>query len=80
MSSQRSNDVGGTIIGVVAAYLAESCQADLEAILAAAGETRTIAELRDPARWSSYEQTRRLFEAISARYGGHGIFRVIGEA
>jgi diguanylate cyclase (GGDEF)-like protein len=80
MSIQRSNDFGGTIIGVVAAYLAENCQGELDAILSAAGENRTIEELADPANWSTYDEARRLFEAIAAQYGGPSFLRTVGEA
>jgi diguanylate cyclase (GGDEF)-like protein len=47
----------------------------LTALLAAAGETRTVEELANPGTWSSYAQFRRLLEAAAEQFGGIAFVR-----
>jgi diguanylate cyclase (GGDEF)-like protein len=53
----------------------------LEAVLVAAGESRSAEELSDDGTWSSYSQWRALLEAAGAALGGpEALQRVAGDA
>ncbi len=61
----------GTTTGWLTAYLdAAGEPGALRRVLEAAGETRSVEELRDDTTWSSYEQFRRLLEAAAEELGG----------
>jgi diguanylate cyclase (GGDEF)-like protein len=68
--------------GIVTAYamtFLESCPpGTLERVFAAAGETRTSAELMSSTTWSSYAQVRRLLEATAEELGGRHVLEQVG--
>ena len=58
----------------------ERGEAEVDQVLRAANDLRPLEELEDPANWSSYEQTRRLFDAARTVTGDDEIGRRVGES
>jgi diguanylate cyclase (GGDEF)-like protein len=62
----NSQQIANSMLGALLAHVRASGGDDtVDEVLAAAGETRTAAELRDPTGWSSYVQGRALFAAAA---------------
>ncbi|MGD0313777.1 MAG: EAL domain-containing protein [Acidimicrobiales bacterium] len=58
--------ISGVYTKMLMGFLAETMPTgDIQALLARAGETRTLDEVADPASWSSYDQFKRLLEERS---------------
>ncbi len=73
-------DFSGLLTALVIGYVKERAPDALAGILAAADETRSLADLEDAASSSTYRQARRLLEATAAALGGLGVLRNIAEA
>lgn len=72
--------VNNMVVAVLLATVAERGGAGtVDAVLAAAGERRTVRELADLDGWTSAEQARRLFEAAAAGLADPAIARRAGE-
>jgi diguanylate cyclase (GGDEF)-like protein len=64
-------DFAGSHTRFVIGYLRDRAPAGaLEAVLAGAGETRSVVELMESSTWSTYSEFRRLLEATNAVLGG----------
>ena len=73
-------EISGSTTGVVIGYLRRvHGEATVERVLAAAGETRAIAEIEDTNSWCSYRQAVALFEAAAQVTGDPAVARRAGE-
>ena len=74
-------DINGLFAQTVFRYLETSApQGSVERVLRLAGETRSVAELSDTSKWSTYAQYRRLLEALSTVLGGSDILFLVGRS
>ena len=79
LSVLTGRDFGGPLTGIIVRYLREHTpEGTIEAVLRAAGETRSADTLSDDNGWSSYQQYRRLLEATAGVLGGSAGLAIAG--
>ena len=80
-SDQSScRDINGLFAQTLFRYLELSApEGSIERVLRLAGETRSLAELSDATKWSTYAQYRRLLEAASEVLGGPDSLSLVGK-
>ena len=73
-----NRDFNGLFAQILLRYLETSApEGSVERVLQLAGETRSVTELVDASKWSTYTQFRRLLEAAGGVLGGpDGLFQV----
>jgi GAF domain-containing protein len=73
-------ELSNSMTGVLLAYVRRVGGAEaVQEVLDEAHDTRGLAELEDPANWSTYQQTLRLFSAAAAVMDDPRIGRQVGE-
>jgi hypothetical protein len=79
--SEQPRETAGATTRLIVHYIRRhGGDAAVSALLAAAGETRDVAELEDEHSWSSYDAKIALFEAAAEVTGDPQVARRIGEA
>ena len=80
-SDQSScRDINGLFAQTLFRYLELSApEGSIERVLRLGGETRSLAELSDATKWSTYAQYRRLLEAASEVLGGPDSLSLVGK-
>ncbi len=78
---EQGRETAGTTMCLTVRYVRDKAgDAGVQRVLALAGEQRTVAELEDECRWSTYEQKIALWEAAARVLDDPVVSRHIGES